>query len=234
MKKVILIVVAMDKELTKIKSELSELSHTKIINHDVYFGNLYDSEIILAKTGIGKVAAASFLTLLIERFSPSFVINVGIAGGYDRNLKTLDTIIATSGVYSDVDMLNAGCDDIDYGQLEDKPSCFKVEEKLLEKVRLILKNEVKYGMIATGDQFVTNYDNCQKIVKKYKSSYDILAFDMESTAILQVCFEYNLPCLVVRTISDIIGSTSILDYMKFITSASDKANDICKKIIKEL
>ncbi len=230
----IVIAVAMDKELNFIKKELTDLSVLKISNHDVYLGSFLDKKIVLAKTGIGKVAASSFITLLIERYQPTLIINMGIAGGYSNVLKTLDTVIITAGVYSDVDMLLAGNKDIIYGQLEDQPPYFEVKPEIIDKLKVILKDEVKYGMIATGDQFVTDYAKCEKIVDKYPPSYDILAFDMESTAILQVCHDFRLPCIVIRTISDIIGSTSLLDYMTFSHLASTKAGTICKKILSNI
>lgn len=232
--KTIAIVCAMDKELDTLKNDLNSLQTFKVLEHIVYIGSYYDYKIILAKTGIGKVAAATFLTILIERYHPELVINMGIAGGYDKKLKTLDTVIATGGVYSDVDMLGVEDVNLSYGQLEEKPPYFKVNDEILTKIKIVLEDDVKYGMIATGDQFVTNYENCQNIVAKYHDSYQILAFDMESTAILQVCYEYMMPCIIIRTISDVIGSTSFFDYLTFSNEASLKATSICKKILQNL
>lgn len=228
--KTIVIVVAMDKEITTIKNELCDVLTINIRNHHVYLGKFNDKTIILAKTGIGKVAASSFLTVLIERYHPDLVINMGIAGGFDVNLKTLDTIIVTKGVYSDVDMMEDQSNNLKYGQLENMPPYFSLDEKIFMKIKNILQDDVIYGMIATGDQFVTNYDKCREIVNKY-DDYHILAFDMESTAFLQVCYEYSIPCIVIRTISDIIGSTSYFDYVKFSFLASIQAGNICKKIL---
>jgi adenosylhomocysteine nucleosidase len=71
----------------------------------------------------------------------------------------------------------------------------------------------------------------ENIVDSHFSEYDVLAFDMESAAFLHVCYLYNIPCLVIRTISDIIGSTTPLDYNNFSTIASNKVGTICKKLI---
>lgn len=227
----IVIVVAMDKELATFKSSLNDLKEITLRNRQVYLGTLNNHEIILAKTGIGKVAAGSFLTMLIEKYHPELVINMGIAGGFSKQLKTLDTVVVTKAVYSDVDMTSDEFSDLAYGQLEEMPPYFEIDQKLVELVRSVVGSDAHYGTIATGDQFVTNYEKCKNIVDSYFSDYNVVAFDMESAAFLHVCYLYSIPCLVIRTISDIIGSTTPLDYNNFSTIASNKVGTICKKLI---
>lgn len=227
----ILIVVAMDKEFAAFKEQLTNLDISSIKGKLVYTGTINNHQIVLAKSGIGKVSAASMLSVLIEKFHPSLIINMGIAGGYKKTLHTLDTVIATSCIYSDVDMTTDAMTDLDYGQLEGYPKYFEIDEELLKVIKSLNINDVQYGMICTGDQFVTNYEKCQNIVDTYFSSYDVLAFDMESAAYFQVCYDYNIPCLIIRTISDLIGSTDPLDYEKFSTIASNKSGEICHQIL---
>ena len=230
----IVVVVAMDKELATLKAYLTNVKTLSIRNRDVYIGNLDNNEVIIAKTGIGKVAASSFLTLLIERYNPDVVLNIGIAGGYSKSLRTLDTLVVTSAYYSDVDMTGDEFSNLRYGQLEEMPECFECDKSLLLKAKEILQGEAHYGSIATGDQFVTNYEKCSNIVETYFTNSDILAFDMESAAFLHVCYLYNIPCLVIRTISDLIGSTTPLDYAHFSTLASYKVGMVCRKLIGNL
>lgn len=233
MKKIV-VVVAMDKELATLITYLTNVKKLLIRNKEVYFGTLDNNEVIVAKTGIGKVAASSFLTLLIERYNPDVVLNIGIAGAYSKILKTQDTLVVTKAYYSDVDMTGDEFSDLKYGQLDEMPECFESNNTLLLKAQEILKGEAYYGSIATGDQFVTNYEFCSNIVNTYFSNADILAFDMESAAFLHVCYLYNIPCLVIRTISDIIGSTTPLDYAHFSTLASYKVGMVCRKLIGSL
>lgn len=230
----IVIVVAMDKELATFKKELNNLQQINLRNREIYLGSLNGHEIILAKTGIGKVAAGSFLTTLIERYHPTLVINMGIAGGFNKDIKTLDTIVVTKAVYSDVDMTSDEFSDLAYGQLEEMPPYFTIDEKLIKLVHNIVGDDAYYGTIATGDQFVTDYERCKKIVESYFNDLNVLAFDMESAAFLHVCYLYDIPCLVIRTISDIIGSTTPLDYSNFSTIASNKVGTICKKLIDNM
>lgn len=232
--KTIVVIVAMDKELLTFKSYLENCSEEKIESRTIYIGNISSKRIILTKTGIGKVSAATILTMLIERYNPDLVINMGIAGGYKKSLNTLDTILVTKAVYSDADMTTDEFSNLSYGQLEEMPPYFEIAKELEDSLDNVIPNDVIKGMIASGDQFVVSHEKCENLVNTHFPNYDILGFDMESTAVYHVCYLYNKPCLVLRTISDIIGSTTPLDYNKFSQLASDKVGTICKNIIEKM
>ncbi|MBU4319798.1 MAG: hypothetical protein KJ739_01735, partial [Nitrospinae bacterium] len=68
----------------------------------VYQGNIGKTNIIHIISGIGKTNAAHAATLLIEKFSPSAVINFGIGGAYPSSgLKAGDIAIAEREIYGD-------------------------------------------------------------------------------------------------------------------------------------
>jgi len=58
---------------------------------------------------------------------------------------------------------------------------------------------VRLGLIASGDQFISD-DSARMGLRA--SAPDALAVEMEGGAIAQVCYEYDLPFAVMRTISD--------------------------------
>lgn len=232
MKKIV-ILVAMEKELTYFLNYLHSFESVSFDNDIFYKGYIGNNQIILGKSGIGKVAASSLATMLIVRFAPDLIINMGIAGGYDHTLKTLDTIIVTAAAYSDVDMTSDASTNLRFGQLEGQPLFFEINENLLNKVHTKLGNEVLYGKVLSGDQFVTDFEKCEKIVKTYFKDDHILAFDMETCAIMQVCKKFSISCIVIRTISDLIGSTNSLDYEVFSHLASEKSCKICLKLLHE-
>lgn len=232
--KTIVIVVAMDKELLTFKSYLEDLQEQDLNNKKIYVGKLGKYQIILSKSGIGKVSSAIILTMLIEKYHPSLVINMGIAGGYKRILKTLDSVIVTKALYSDVNMLEDAYTDLAYGQLEDMPPYFEIDESLQKQLHLIVPSNVYFGTALSGDQFVTSYDKCQALVDKYFSKYDVLTFDMETASVFHTCYLYKLPCLVIRTISDLIGSSDALDYGVFSVKASEIVGHLCKNIIEKI
>jgi futalosine hydrolase len=67
-----------------------------------YHGGLGGREVILAVTGIGKVNAASAATVLLERFSPEFLINTGCGGAFPGcGLSVGDLAVAVSESFAD-------------------------------------------------------------------------------------------------------------------------------------
>ena len=233
--KIIAIICAMDIELEGYKNLLNNLAIEQIVGHDFLVGDYLDNKLVITKCGIGKVNAAAITLLLVEHYNPDLIINSGIAGGYSRNLKTLDVVIAERVVYSDVDMTTDAFTDLRYGQLQDLPLTFKSSEQVLNKIRnLKLDNNIYFGTIMTGDQFVTDYRKTDNIVTTHFNDLNILACDMESCAIAQICYLTKTEFIIVRSISDIIGSSNAFDYQSFAPLAAKNATDLVNYIIKEV
>lgn len=233
--KIIAVICAMDIELEGYKKLLSNIRKEQIINHEFLVGNYLDNKLVITKCGIGKVNAAAITLLLVEHFNPDLIINSGIAGGYAKELKTLDVVIAEQVVYSDVDMTTDAFTDLRYGQLQDLPFTFNSNVEVLNQVRnLKLNNNIYFGTIMTGDQFVTDYNKTDNIVKEYFSDINILACDMESCAIAHICYLTKTEFIIVRSISDLIGSSDAFDYQTFAPIAAKNATDLVEFIIKEV
>lgn len=221
------IIVAMEKEIVHFKEVFKCIKEHNICNITFYEGIYLDNRIVFTKAGIGKVNAAVATTLLIEHFSPSLVINTGIAGGYNQELKPLDIVVADNVFYSDVDMTSPIAGSYKYGQIEGLPDGFETSYRLLNNV-----DDCKIGSILTGDQFVDNYEKCNFLVKQYFNDQNVLAFDMESGSIAQICTLNKVDFIIMRAISDIIGSTNEFDYLSFSTKAVEKVSRKILEIIK--
>ena len=231
--KIIAIICAMDIELEGYKKLIKNNSIEQIVGHEFLVGDYLDNKLVITKCGIGKVNAAAITLLLIEHYNPDLIINSGIAGGYAKSLKTLDVVVAEKVVYSDVDMTTDAFTDLRYGQLQDLPLTFKSNEEVLNKVRnLKLSNNIYFGTIMTGDQFVTDYKKTDNIVSAHFSDLNVLACDMESCAIAHICYLTKTAFIIVRSISDIIGSTNEFDYLSFSTKAVEKVSKKVLEIIK--
>ena len=126
--KIIAVICAMDIELEGYKNLLCNSCVEQIIGHEFLIGDYLDNKLVITKCGIGKVNAAWITMLLVEHYNPDLVINSGIAGGYSKQLKTLDVVVAEDVVYSDVDMTTDAFTDLRYGQLQDFPLTFKADE----------------------------------------------------------------------------------------------------------
>src|SRR5699024_12271248 len=67
-------------------------------------GGLNSKQVILVKSGIGKVNAAMTATILMEKFNPTAIINTGTAGGFSEQLEVADLVIGEESVNHDVDV----------------------------------------------------------------------------------------------------------------------------------
>lgn len=225
--KTIGIIVAMHLEMEYLQQTVDSIQTKVICNHTFYEGTYQHKKIVFVTAGIGKVNAGVTTILMIEHFSPTCIINTGIAGGYNQKLKPLDIVIANRLLYADVDMTSEIAGGYPYGQLEGLPPYFTTNTKWSTKIKQT--ERVFYGDIVTGDQFVDNYEKVDRLIKQNFPQYDIFAVDMESCAIAHVCMMNQIECIVIRSISDVIGKSSEVDYQTFSKLA---ANQVCKMVLE--
>ncbi len=223
------IIVAMAKEVAYLKNNINIIATRKICALEFSEGMWHDKKIVFTTSGIGKVNASMATILMIEHFKVDLIINTGIAGGYNRLLKPLDIVLASKVLYSDVDMTAEAAGSLKRGQLEGMPVYFSPSLEMIKKL-----GDYKIGTILTGDEFVSNYDKASKLVEEFFTNYDVLAFDMESGAVAQVCTINQIPFIIIRAISDIIGKTLATDYNIFSTKAADKVLTCVLTIINDL
>ena len=75
------------------------------------------------------------------------------------------------------------------------------------------------GDIASGDQFVSEIATRKDIIENLP---EVLCVEMEGAAVAQVCYEYEVPLTVIRTISDVANGDSEVDFPLFIQTVSSK------------
>jgi adenosylhomocysteine nucleosidase len=233
------IIGAMEDEVLNLRSAMKQVEIIKVGTFEYYKGFLEGKEVVLCRCGIGKVFAAVGCTILIERFSPSIIINTGSAGGLDPALRFGDAVIADSLVYHDVDVTAFGYAP---GRIPGMPQYFSVPVDLLkaaEKAVIDLKSEdvlpekfhCLQGLIGSGDVFVHDPDRIVSILNAFPA---MKAVEMESAAIAHACAIFNIPALIIRALSDIAGVESPMTFDEFLPIASKHSGDIVSRIIRDL
>ena len=175
----------------------------------------------VVKAGIGKVNAARTATELILTQRPDCIIKSGVAGGIDACLLVGDFVVGTEVAYHDVWCGEGWLQ----GQVMGEDRLFPSSASLLEKAASIASDRpmgVHFGLICTGDQFLTSPEEADKVLSIYPEG---LACDMESAAIAQTCAHYGIPFLSLRVISDTMRTKeeqkeSYSNFWKTITSRS--------------
>jgi adenosylhomocysteine nucleosidase len=185
-------------------------------------GQLHGHSVVLALSRIGKVAAATTATALIEKFGASHIVFTGVAGGVGQGVQVGDLVVARQLIQHDLDVspLFPRYEVPFYGQ-----SCFTADPELtamlLKACReavaaLQLARTVHHGLLASGDQFVNSVQITRQMCSDLAlAGHDALAVEMEGAAVAQVCHDYGVPFAAVRTISDRADDSAHVDFNAF-------------------
>ena len=221
------IIGAMDIEVNSLIASMSEKTERIISSIRFVQGELYGKRVVVAKCGIGKVFAAICTQTMILEYSPSAIINTGVAGSLVKGFNVLDVAVATSVVQHDMDTSAIGdpkglISGINVINIDAEK---KVTNALNEAVSA-LKFTAKNGVIASGDKFIA--DSSEK--NFIRGEFNAIACEMEGASVGHVCFVNNIPFGVIRVISD--GDGAEMDYMTFAPLAAEKSTNIVKEFIK--
>ncbi|WP_040955253.1 5'-methylthioadenosine/S-adenosylhomocysteine nucleosidase [Virgibacillus sp. SK37] len=225
------IIGAMDEEIALLVSKTSEKEEVLIANCVFIKGKIDEKEVVILKSGIGKVNAAMATTILHEKFNPSHIINTGSAGGFSNKLEVGDIVISTEVVHHDVDVTAFN---YAYGQVPGMPAMFSVDAELAAKaIAAVQTLPISYeqGIIATGDSFMDDAERVAWVKGKFPS---MIAAEMEAAAIAQVCHQYNTPFVIIRALSDIAGKESSISFDTFLQKAAENAANLILSMLKTL
>ncbi len=202
-----------------------------------YKGKLNGQDCVVALSRIGKVASSVTAAVMIEHFKIDRLIVTGVAGGIASHLKLGDVVVASDCVQHDLDARPF------FPQFEapllDKaffPCDPALSEKALSSCKAFLENDfhtyisqedveafslfspkVYYGQLCCGDQFIGSEAQLLKIKNELP---DTLCVEMEGGAVGQVCYEYNIPYAVIRTISDSANDHAPIDFALYIQNVA--------------
>jgi adenosylhomocysteine nucleosidase len=228
----IAIIGAMEEEVTILREKLDHQEQQVIAGSEFTKGTYNGVEVILLKSGIGKVNAALSTTLLLDRYKPDYVINTGSAGGFHTSLNVGDVVISTEVRHNDVDVTAFG---YEYGQVPGLPAAYIPDAKLVEiavsKAEEITDIQVAKGLIVTGDSFLNDPEKVEFIRSKFK---DLYAGEMEAAAIAQVCHQFEVPFVIIRALSDIAGKESNVSFDQFLDQAAKHSADLALKIVEAI
>jgi adenosylhomocysteine nucleosidase len=232
----IAIVSAMHDELSQLLALMPDERKLIRAGREFWIGHLHGHDVVLVLSGIGKVAAATTATLLIEHFHASHIVFTGVAGGLGENVNVGDLVVADSFLQHDLDVspLFPKYQVPSYGV-----STFQADSKLANELKqacasvlgtlsVVLTPETRaafnlanpqlhQGLLISGDRFVSTTAESQKLQQDLPQA---LAVEMESAAFAQVCHDYKVPFAAVRTISDRADDDASVDFNRFLSEVA--------------
>ncbi|MDH6365077.1 adenosylhomocysteine nucleosidase [Enterococcus sp. PF1-24] len=225
------IIGAMEQEIKLLREALTETQAWSQAGADFIQGKVGNHEVILVRSGIGKVLASVTTVLLIQKYDVDMVINTGSAGGIGAGLAVGDLVIAEKLAYYDVDVTGFG---YAKGQLPKMPLYYETSgflQREMTKAAEATQHHVKNGLVVTGDSFIDNPEKIQQILADFPEA---LACEMEGAAIAQTAAQFNVPCLVVRAISDTADHAATQSFDEFIDEAGKRSGEMVLTFVKNL
>lgn len=211
------IIGAMEPEVAHLIASLENSSKETVAGIDFISGTLAHHEVIVTRSGIGKVAASIASTLLIAKYQPEAIINTGSAGGFVNHLGIGDIVISSEVRHHDVDVTAFG---YEIGQMAQQPAAFIPDARLVAAAhRAVLglgQVQAIDGLICTGDSFICDSERTAQMLKNFPT---MAACEMEAAAIAQVCHQHEVPFVVIRSLSDNANNDSPVDFDQYIIKA---------------
>ncbi|MBU6375447.1 MAG: 5'-methylthioadenosine/adenosylhomocysteine nucleosidase [Bdellovibrionales bacterium] len=215
------ILAAMREEIASILGALEQSHQTEIGLRTYHLGTLHGTECVLAYSRIGKVAAASTATQLVDRFKVDRVLFTGLAGGVGHGVRRGDIVIGTELIQHDLDASPLfPRHEVPLLGVQRFITDVLMNEALFHSARAIAETKchsVHSGLIATGDRFFSCADAVEDLRRLLPET---LCVEMEGAAVAQVCHEYGIPFSIVRTISDSADETAVADFPRFLKTVA--------------
>jgi adenosylhomocysteine nucleosidase len=190
---------------------------------EFWLGELHGQPLVLALSRIGKVAAATTATTLIEAFGAGRVVFTGVAGGVGPGVNVGDVVVAGEFVQHDLDVspLFPRYEVPLYGR--ERFACdADLSARLAQAVRAG-GYTLHQGLIASGDRFVSAAEEARQLQAALSAAgHAPLAVEMEGAAVAQVCFDYGVPFAAMRTISDRADDTAHGDFSTFVNEVASR------------
>ena len=225
------IIGAMDLELTELKAAAEITGSETLAGMEFCTGTLGGKEIVIVKSGIGKVNAGVCTQLMITHFGAACVINTGVAGALDSDLNIGDIVISTDAVQHDLDVTPIGFakGEVPYTGLYAFPADGMLRQKALEAVEHVANgSDIYEGRVCSGDQFIASREKKQEILDNFGG----LCCEMDGAAIAQVCYLNQVPFVIIRAISDRADHAEEINYASFAAITARRSAAIVKAMIE--
>lgn len=227
------IIGAMELEVNQLKQKMTLANTKKKAGMEFFEGTLNGCQVVIVRSGIGKVNAALCTQILADDFQITHVINTGVAGSLNATLDIGDILVSTEALEHDFDVSALGYDLGVIPQMD--CSIFKADETLqklaIEACKKVNPDiNVLSGRVVSGDQFIAGKEIKNKLVTVFQGD----CAEMEGASIAHGAYLNNLPFVVLRAISDKADDSAEMDYPTFEIAAAGHSAKLVEEMLLSL
>lgn len=224
------IIGAMDLEVEHLKGEMQISRIVDKAGMEFYTGTLKGVDVVIVRSGIGKVNAGLCTQILADVFQVTRIINTGVAGSLNAKLDIGDILISRDALYHDVDVRIFGY------QLGEVPQMgcreFKADKAMIEAAVSSCKEvnpdiHVEVGRILSGDQFISDKAKKETLIADFQGD----CTEMEGAAIAHSAYLNKIPFVIIRAISDKADDSAEMDYPTFEREAAKHSAKLVEHMI---
>lgn len=207
------IIGAMEVEVKELKEQMQITRQLTKAGMEFCEGILEGQDVVVVRSGVGKVNAAVCTQILIDVFDVKAVINTGIAGSLKAEINIGDLVISSDLVHHDMDAVSLVIRRTDSADgcvlFEADKALADLAEKVCEEVNPEI--QVFHGRVVSGDQFIADKETKENISTLFAG----YCTEMEGAAIAQTAHLNEVPFVVLRAISDKADDSASMDYPTF-------------------
>lgn len=224
------IIGAMDLEVEHLKGEMQISRIVDKAGMEFYTGTLKGVDVVIVRSGIGKVNAGLCAQILADVFQVTHIINTGVAGSLNAKLDIGDILISRDALYHDMDVRIFGY------QLGEVPQMgcreFKADKAMIEAAVSSCKEvnpdiHVEVGRILSGDQFISDKAKKETLIADFQGD----CTEMEGAAIAHSAYLNKIPFVIIRAISDKADDSAEMDYPTFEREAAKHSAKLVEHMI---
>lgn len=227
------IIGAMELEVETLKSEMSVSKIVKKANMDFYEGTLNGANVVIVRSGVGKVNAALCTQILVDIFHVTHIINTGVAGSLNAKLDIGDILISKDALHHDVDVTIFGykLGEVPQLGLREFPADEHLITLALEACRKVNPDiHAIPGRVVSGDQFISENEIKEKLIQEFHGD----CAEMEGASIAHGAYLNHVPFVIIRAISDKADNSAEMDYPTFEAAAAKHSAALVRELVKNI
>ena len=223
------IIVAMKSEFEALYDKIG--TRIEIINsgfREIYHYKRNNLDIYVTDTAEGEIAAASMTQYLITKFNVEMILNFGLCGSLNNKYQCKDLVLVKELIHYQFDISELDSTSV-VGLYPGKESNIFITDDNLRKNIIKIEN-IPEVRVASGDKFIGSESGKKFLINNFNA--DIC--EMEAAGIIITAKANNIPCLLIKCISDNASDDAHIEFRDIINDGITQYVDLIIKFLDSI